>query len=151
MRRIIAEIIAIFIVVLVYACQTNRNCDTKESFVKIGFYNGDEKAVSVEDVSLYGLGREDSLLYENQTISSVLMPLSSAVDSASFIFIFGSFTDTITVSYQTNMRFESNQCGFMADYSIDTVYHTKNAIDSMAQVNRIITNENEEHYKIFFN
>jgi len=151
MKKAILYISAIFTIVFTHACQVSRGCDATESLVKMGFYTDEpETAVSVENVSVYGVGREDSLLYELQTIGTVLLPLSPAEESSAFVFEYGNLKDTITFFYQTNTRFESQDCGFMADYRIDNFDYTKNAIDSIAQVTNEITNENEEHYKIFF-
>lgn len=151
------KLFALFLI-LTYSlnsCQADNECETSAiSHAKLDFYiieDDKEKAVGVEGISIYGLGREDSLIYEIDTISYALLQLSPAADTVGFVFDYGSFSDTISFLYKTNKHFESIECGFIANFDIDTVKYSENAIDSVALIDNTITSEDEqEHVKIFF-
>lgn len=156
MKKIVSEFFLIIIIAftLFSSCQIKNDCDSTESLVKIGFYvkeDESETSVTKDSVSVFGVGREDSLLYELESLNVVLIPLSPMSESSAFVFEIGSFIDTITFFYQTKTRFESVECGFIVDFSIDNVYYTENAIDTVMRINKEIKNENDENYRIFFN
>ena len=144
----------LFPIVLIISCQTNNQCDTAtESLVKVNFYVVDsvELAVTVSNISVYGLGNSDSLLYENDTTrSSVLLPLSPNSETTEFVFEFENITENIKFTYTTSTYLESMDCGFITNYEIESVGYSKNIIDTIIIINGSVTTDNEEHIKLFF-
>ena len=144
----------LFLIVLINSCQTNNQCDTTtESLVKLNFYIKTESldsAVIVKPVSVYGLGISDSLLYTNDSLSSVLLPLSPNIESLVYVFEFGTNTENIEFTYKTSTYFESMDCGFIANYEIESLSYNKNIIDTIIIANGNVTVDNEEHIKLFF-
>lgn len=144
----------LFLIILLSSCQTNKECDTStESLVKINFYimnDGNEQAVIVQNISVYGLGREDSLLYDHVDTSYVLLPLSSVSDTSGFVLAIDAYKDTISFTYETKTYLESIECGFISNFDIDTVKYTPNIIDTLVLIENKVTIENENHVKIYF-
>jgi len=147
-------IVFLLIMVMVSSCQTNSQCENStESLVKINFYVMEddlESAVFVEPISVYGLGHKDSLLYENDSISYVLLPLMPNGETSEFVFEIGSYTENILFTYKTSTYFESKDCGFIANYEIESVSYSSNIIDTVIIINNEITVEDEDHVKLFF-
>ncbi len=145
--------IILFATAMVSSCQTNNQCDTAtESLVKINFYTIDsiEQAVFVSPISVYGVGRSDSLLYENDSISSVSIPLSPNAETIGFVFDIGTYSDEILFEYKTSTYLESMDCGFIANYEINSVTYSTNIIDTIIILNNMVTIDNEEHIKLYF-
>ena len=121
--------------------------------MKINFYIMDgeeEQAVFVDPISVYGLGREDSLLYENDSISSVFLPLSPASETSEFVFAIAAYKDTISFTYETKTYLESIECGFISNFSINSLKYSQNIIDTIVLIKNEVTIEDEDHVKIFF-
>ncbi|MEN8120998.1 MAG: DUF6452 family protein [Bacteroidota bacterium] len=144
----------LFFVVFLSSCKTEKECDTStESLVKINFYVMTESldsAVIVKPISAYGVGHKDSLLYENDSISFVLLPLSPNGETTEFAFEIGPYTENILFTYKTTTYFESKECGFIANYEIESVSYSTNIIDTLIIINNEVTVENEDHVKLFF-
>jgi len=144
----------LFLPIILSSCQTNKECDiSTESLLKANFYIMDgeeEQAVFVDPISVYGLGREDSLLYENDSISSVFLPLSPVSETLGFVFAIATYKDTISFTYETKTYLESIECGFISNYSIDSIKYTQNVIDTIILIKKGVTIEDEDHVKIFF-
>ena len=144
----------LFLLIILSSCQTNQECDiSTESLVKTNFYIMDadgEQAVMVQNISIYGIGREDSLFYEHDTTSYVLLPLSPVSERLEFVFAIDTYKDTILFEYETKTYLESIACGFISNFSIDSIKYTQNVIDTIVLIKKEVTIEDEDHVKIFF-
>lgn len=58
--------------------------------------------------------------------------------------------DTITVSYSSQPRFVSEECGAMYFYEIKTLQHTCHLIDSVVLVQPEVNNIDRETMRIYF-
>jgi hypothetical protein len=117
-------------------------------------------AAFTDTVTVYGLldeaSRYDSVLYNNQRLKSASLPLRLDKDTTSFVFNFLTTAgvlwtqDTITFVHQNNPHFISEACGFVMYFTLDTVIHTTNRIDSISVNNNKITNDPSENIRMFF-
>jgi len=156
MRRFIfyLSIFYLFLIAFLSSCQKDEECNkSTESLMKIDFFiidEGTEQGVNVNDISVYGIGHEDSLLYEHDTISSVLLPLSPASETLGYVLTIGTFKDTVSFAYSINTYLESIECGFISNYEISSIQNSQNTIDTIKIINNIVTTKDEDHIKIFF-
>jgi hypothetical protein len=150
---------------LAYACNTDKICnENRSTYLKIGIYGiqkVDNKVnVGLLDsikVTIFGIGRPDSLIYNEATTSEIILPLSQLKDTSVFdIKIIHERTkedyklDNYTLIYKRSKVFINYDCGFRTDFVIDTIIPALNAFDSLYFNTRVVTDANEEHIKIFY-
>ncbi len=137
-------------------CQNDEVCEeTTANKLRLGFYtpvitSGSPTPYTIDSLSVYGVGRPDSLIYNNRkTVRSIELPLNPTANRTGFVLIFPeNITDTLWVDYQTELNFISAECGFTMFFDIEQVSHTNNRI-SFFQINQnLVTNSLEEHIKI---
>ncbi len=138
------------------SCQDDELCEeSTASRLRMGFYlpvvtSGNPTPYTVDSLTVYGVGRPDSLIYDNRkNVRSIEVPLNPTANRTGFVFFFPeNITDTLWVDYQTELNFISAECGFAMFFDIEQVGHTNNRI-SFFQINQnLVTNSLEEHIKI---
>jgi hypothetical protein len=160
MKRSLTHSIVLFFFSLLMlglaSCQNNEVCeDAAANPLRIGFYlpiitNGNPTAYTVDSLTVYGVGRPDSLIYDNRkSVRSIEVPLNPTTDRTGFVFIFPeNITDTLWVEYEPELNFISAECGFAMFFDIEQVSHTTKRISTF-QINQyLVTNSLEEHIKI---
>lgn len=138
------------------ACQGDEICEEATSNpLRLSFYlptvtNGGPTAYTVDSLSVYGVGRPDSLIYNNtKSVRSIEVPLNPLSAATGFVFIFPeNITDTLWVEYSNSLNFVSAECGFTMYYEILEVSHTNYRISTVQQSQNLINNSLEEHIKI---
>jgi len=135
------------------SCNFNRPCDEQVRFpVNTGFYYiSDEelKDTILEDITVFGIGREDSLLYDQDTINAISFRLSPYVDTTEIVIVFGPLYDTLTFYYSRELRMVSPECGFAFLFDIKELSNTKNFIDSISLIDPKLEEIETEHLQIF--
>lgn len=153
----------------VQSCTTSMCTDNRNSIPEAGFYNVDTgEAVNVVGVSIGGIGApNDSLLYDNQTVQLVYLPLRPDAEVTSFRFHFSSddatdpdtgevtpdhtHDDIVTFYYSSTPYFDGEECGAILHYFIDRVDFTPNGhIADIQLVDPNVTNEHKEYLRIYF-
>jgi hypothetical protein len=172
----------IFIIVIAttFSCKEDTCTKTYVSNVNIKFYDSTFKAYSFYSISIYGMGRNDSLLYSKAVnMDSILVPLDQNSDESKFILdcalqdsvylrdtiilkpaphtvqlykkLLKTFIDTLTIQYKRKIILISPQCGFVTIFELNKLGTSHNLIDSsLVSVPLIKLNSNEENIKIFF-
>lgn len=134
------------------ACSGDGCIDNRSSLPLAAFYKGGT-AVSVENLSVRGIGAPgDSVYVDKQTVSEVYLPLRPTVDECQFELdynIAGTPSDTITVHYSSQPVFASVDCGAMLNFQISDYSHTCHAIDSVALVRPVVTNNNAVTFRVY--
>ncbi len=146
-----------YLIVLILAavsCSDSDVCDQKiRVTLKVQFLaadEGNEKDTLLQYVTVYGIAREDSLLYDTAVnIQSIELPLDPASANLRFVIKIGSVSDTLNLNYGSSMQFVSYACGFSPVYHLNTIVFTYHNFDSIHIVNRTVDTENEENLKIF--
>lgn len=136
-----------------FSCNINRPCDEQVRFpVNTGFYNiydEEMKDTILENITVYGIGREDSLLYDQDTTRLISFRLSPYVDTTEIVIAFGLLYDTLTFYYSRELRMISPECGFAFLFDIRELNKTSNFIDSVSLIDPKLEDIEAEHLQIF--
>lgn len=132
------------------ACNINRPCDEPTQFpILSGFYDSIGADTTLAGLTIFGIGREDSLLADMDTLHSVSLPLNPFTDTSRFVMTFGPVADTLSFMYQRNLRMVNPECGFAMYFQIETINHTHNFIDSLILLDQYLDANAQEHLQIF--
>lgn len=125
--------------------------DETEAFVKAGFYSYSTKSAAIPDsITLYGLNK-DSIIYKKVKLTPpALIPLKDSASVSFFVIKINGVNDTLEFQYWSYPHLISKECGYSMFHTVDTIFHTKHAIDSISRVNENITTENVENIRIFY-
>ncbi len=146
---------SILISVLYISCNNASTCDNEiESVVNTAYYIQSEneyKNVAIKGMSIWGHGVNDSLLQEeSDSVPTIALPLRVDADNSVFLLKKEEKMDTIMMFYSTSEIFESPQCGFNYRFTLDSILHTENVIDSISIINNDIYNEYKQNIEIYF-
>ena len=135
------------------SCDINRPCDEQVLFpANTGFYyitDVEVKDTILEDITVFGIGREDSLLYEQDTTNAINFRLSPFVDTTGIVIVYGPLYDTLTFYYSRELRMVSPECGFAILFDIEKLSNTSNFIDSVSLIDPKLEGIETEHLQIF--
>ena len=139
---------------LLFSCESNESCEQSTvSLLNAGFYtivDSIPESTKVNDFTVYGIGRADSLIYDqSNSIGSFVLPLSPSCDTTGFVFNLGAETDTIIFLYSRELHLLSMECGFATYYYIERIDNTSNTIDSVIVVNEKVTTGDDENIQIY--
>jgi len=139
---------------LFFSCESEKICEQSTvSTLNAGFYSVKDsipEAVSVDDFTVYGIGRADSLIYEQaNSVGSFDLPFSHSVDTTGFVLTLGTETDTLTFLYSRELHLLSMECGITTYYYIESIDNTSNVIDSVIIVNEKVTTGDDENIQIY--
>jgi len=154
MRRTL-QVFAIIIIsgfsLLLSSCLEVSCIDETEAFVKAGFYSYSSKTSAVPDsVTLYGLNMAERIYNKAKITPPALIPLDDSASVSLFVIKINGINDTIEFQYWSFPHLISKECGYSIFHNVDTIFHTKHAIDSISRVNKNITTENVENIRIFY-
>lgn len=140
-----------------FSCENYKDCNSPvQTSLGIGFYqmvNGTQQDSILPALTMYGIGRADSLLSDSVSSSSIYVPLNQNVDTSAFFLQPDSTAatgDTVTVKYKRSLQFVSSGCGFTTFYTIDTAYSTYHFIDSIALTTKSIVTTNAINIQIYY-
>lgn len=160
-RRLTLQLAPLLLTALSICIQTG--CTTDECFGNrtstplAGFYSSyfPEQPLTLDSVTLYGIGAKDSLLINNNNVSQTYFPLRIDSDSTSFVIRFQTssnpnfLTDTITLVYDREPYFVSPACGAMYNYRITSFKTSASLVDSVSFPTGIINNQDIENMHIY--
>ena len=145
---------------IVLMCLFLASCDQEEvctegvnTMLVTNFYqikNGSLEDTIVKGLTVFGLGIQDSLLYDSTDVSQIMIPLDPEQNTCSFILQTHNHTDTLTLEYTSEVIFVSYACGFAPGYDITNIVSTYQAYDSLHIVKSKLTPDNEENIEIYF-
>ena len=157
LRIYVIAAISAFIVV---ACSSSGCLDNGSSIPLAGFYSSTSGSqISLNNLEIKGVDapNDSTLLISGTEATEVYLPMRSDRSSTKWALIYHDeaisqyeITDTISFNYESIPYFASEECGAMYSYSIDRLEYTTNIIDSVALINRLITNADIESIKIYF-
>ncbi len=107
----------------------------------------------IDNLSLYSPEWNDSIHYSEEGADNIIgFILSPNSDTTEIVYTstVNTLNDTLFFYYQREIIFLSPECGFITDYTIDTVIHTYHIIDSIEIVTNEITTEKDGSIKIYF-
>jgi hypothetical protein len=139
-------------ILLALSCTPVPCYDETEAFMKASFYSNEtKKAQPPDSLTLYGIGKDSSLLYDKKyKVEPALFPLNSSADRCSFVIKINGITDTLELRYTSFPHLISKECGYSFYHNLDTITHTKHTIDYIYIAKSKITTVNEENIRIFY-
>lgn len=151
-NRIIIFFLALLYGGFLHSCK--EECTHKPgSLAGVSFHSvvdGTEQQLPVDSLTIMGLGREDSLLYdEMNNAGSVTLPMNGSDIETAFIFKFDRGTDTLWFDYEVIPVFLSPECGFILNFELLGTNHTENVIDSVVIVTSEITSFDDTNIRIY--
>ncbi|HEY9560227.1 MAG TPA: DUF6452 family protein, partial [Anseongella sp.] len=136
---------------LLGACDESA-CDTStRTAIQLKFYSRTTDSIPRDTVverdleGIYGIGREDSVLYEGALLSVVTLPLPLEGDSCRFVLEFPTTSDTLSLTFDRQLRYISKGCGFVTWFTITDAEITGNAVRNITIVESSVTTSNEEN------
>jgi hypothetical protein len=155
MRLTIPGFTAIFIsgvCLILNSCLEVACVDETEAYVKADFYSYKTlKAAIPDSITLYGMGKDTNKIYNKVKITPpALLPLNDSTDYSLFVIRINGVTDTLEFRYWSYPHLVTKECGYTFYHTIDTIYHTKHAIDSVSKFNENITTVNGENIRIYY-
>lgn len=156
-RKILLYIFCFLITCSLFSCENYKDCNSPvQTSLGIGFFqmvNGTSQDSTLPALTMYGIGRADSLLADSASYSSIYLPLNQNVDTTAFFIQPNSpsaIGDTITIKYKRSLQFVSSGCGFTTFFNIDTVYSTYHFIDSLSLTTKNIVTSNAINIQIYY-
>lgn len=108
------------------------------------------KDTVLTNVKIYGVGREDSLLYDVDKIGALFLNLNLKQNTTQFVFKTQTLQDELFFSYKQRLEPISGSAGIGVQLHIDSVGHTSVFIDSVSVVYPDIKyNESLENVQVF--
>lgn len=98
-------------------------------------------------ISVYGVDQDSIWIYQEQT-RQIWLPLSKT-GSSSFVMLFDSIPDTLTVIHDTELKYGSMVTGFYYEYWIREIEHSWNRIDSVILKDSAVNNFWHENIRLY--
>lgn len=132
----------ILLILVLAACEETFDTPPRSELVaQIKFSSGTQQDNPV--ISAYGI-EQDSIWISQVQTDEFNLPLST-LESSSFAIIFDEIADTLVISHENTINYESIESGFFYEYRIKDISHTFNRIDSIVVLDSAVTqtwNEN---------
>jgi hypothetical protein len=131
-----------------------------ERTLNIGFYTAHHSKSSIveadttlDSVYVFAIGHEDSVFYQNSSLTGISLPLSQFSDSGVYILKHKNtnnelVTDTIKTIYQRIRIFASYKCGYYTNFAIDS-FSISLKYDSLIISQSNVTYEGKTNFKIY--
>ncbi len=161
MKSLLYILLSIVAAFAIAACSTDECLQNNNALPLAGFYSSAEtpQQISIDSLEVYGIGAPgDSILSKGTTaISQLYMPFRLNSDTTRYVFRYlqnaiaaYDITDTIIFIYTREPRFVSSACGVSYVFAMDSIYSSKNLIDSVTCPSGEITNMAIENINIYF-
>ena len=159
LRNILATF-AVLLLLLLTACDVgcyeNRSSVPRASLYA---YNMPDKTISVDSLSIYGVGQKSGAMIVNcgRRVSSFTLPFRNDSDTTQFVIRYDvkalaqyDVTDTLTFVYVRYPHFISADCGVTFNYQIEQFDYTTHMLDSAALMVDVVTNIDEETLRLYY-
>jgi len=155
MRKLYHEILLLLLAfpgLYLSSCTAGSCFDETESRVKGTFYSMETgKTLAPDSVTLYGVNMDTLEIYDKlPNLKSVEFPLYAAEQERKLVIRVNGINDTVDFSYSSYPHLLSKECGYTFFFTLDTVIHSMNIIDSISIEKETITTFNEENLRIFY-
>jgi hypothetical protein len=141
------------LMVLHFSCTPESCMEETQAYVKLTFReDGTGILKPPEILTVYGIGKEDKLIYDKAVrASSVMLPLDPNTESCGFVFIMDNVKDTVFLNYSSFPHFINKECGYTYFHNLNNQpQFTQNIIKDLSILNRSVLIPNEENIKIFY-
>ena len=147
-KKLTYPLLLLILTGLLYSgCVKNETCLPASNLLLIDFYTQENDStkieLSVDSISMFIIGREDSVLYDNaKGVKSISIPLSDSLNFMTVVIKINDAIDTIYLGYRPYSVFRSTECGVINRYETWLPEFTKNRIEKIELKNKDI-DENE--------
>jgi hypothetical protein len=157
MRRIKPFAIAGTILgLLTTSCSNQELCLSNQNSVQVGLYSAyspsKDKDTTLKNVTIYGLGRTDTL-YNDATLTEAFLPLSYSdkePDTTSFVLSINNVLDTLQFIHTKQLDFVSGECGYVFEFGLNKVGYSNFNIDTIKTSNPVIKySKDAENIKVY--
>ena len=159
MKHKLTYTLVLCLLVLVGCTASDGEC-RKEKVVVMGVslyetvFNTEKEAFvsspTKEKMTIKGLNN-DSILYQEQSLSSFNLPLHALQSTSAFVLQRGVLEpDTIVISHENVNQFISLECGCFVYHTIKSTATTTHQIDSLVIENTYVQNVSENHLRIYY-
>jgi hypothetical protein len=156
MKSINYIILIILITVSVYSCSDDQcNADT-DALLKTELLVLDTNLTAIKylaNLSVYSPEWTDSIHFSEEGSKNILnFTLSPISDTTEIIItsLNAALNDTLFIYSQRELLFLSPECGFVTNFTIDTILNSTNYIDSLKIITKNISTEKDGSIKIYF-
>lgn len=134
------------------SCSAGSCFDQTEARVKGTFYSTETGLTLAPDsVSLYGVNMDTVTFYDKSIkLKTAEFPLYAAEQDKKMVIRINGINDTMDFRYSSYPHLLSKECGYTFFFTLDTVIHSTNIIDSISIKKNTITTFNEENMRIFY-
>ncbi len=134
------------------SCSPGSCFEETNAYVKASFYlSSTSKAATPDSVTLYGAGKDTSLIYNKKTgLSQAFIPLDASAGGCSLVIRINGVNDTISFVYSTSSHLISKECGYTFYHNIEAPEFTMHIIDTVTVVKNTITTLSEENIRIYY-
>jgi hypothetical protein len=152
--RLLSPLVAVVVLcMLTTGCSVDDACLSYQHNVQTGFYSAKSAKhvdTTLTDVVIYGLGREDSLLYDVASAGKLFLNLNLNQNETGYVIQTKTLKDTVLFWYTKELSTISGNCGITFDIRIDSMAFTNTFIDSVSIIYPYLRyKENSENVKIF--
>ena len=149
-----------FVAILAVGC--SEGCfENRTSIPKAVFYayNMPDRTISVDSISVYGVGQKSGAMIVNcgSRVTLLSLPFRNDADTTQYVLRYDMKTlaqynicDTLTFVYTRYPHFISADCGVTFNYSIDHFQYTTHMLDSAALMLDEVTNIDEETLRLYY-
>jgi hypothetical protein len=140
------------IILLQVSC-TQESCyeETVPLMVATFYRTGSDEIRTADSVTVYGIGMENSRLYNNtKNVTYLELPLNASTDGCGFVMKINGITDTVRFIYKNYAHLISEECGITFFHTLESYEVTGNRVDTIIFRNSNITTTYEENIRIFY-
>lgn len=138
----------ILIILAIAGCKETFDTPPMPVLVALVEYSSGAKSANPV-ISAYGVGQDSIWIYQKQT-NEFNLPLSIK-ESSSFVVLFDSIPDTLTIFHENTINYESVESGFYYEYKIKNISHTYNRIVSIVVLDSAVTQLYNENITLYIN
>ncbi len=146
-RRLALLILSSFVI---YNCSDNKCNQSVDVNLKAEVIIKDTVLINSEFIKSLSIFSPDWLDSVHYNSSGYLLELSPFSDTTTFIFTSQGYLDTLWVLSDRQLVLLSQECGFVNNFVIDSVWYSTNNIDSLELINKNLTAQSDGHFKIYF-
>jgi predicted nucleic-acid-binding Zn-ribbon protein len=154
MRSFIINILsagATFILLVLVSCTPQMCFEETNAYLKASFYlETTGKLQAPDSLTLIGAGMDTARYKKAARVQPALIPLNASAGDCVFLMKINGITDTISFQYTSYPHPISKECGYTFYHSLDSVFSTKNIIDTILIKQRTITTLNEQNILIYY-
>lgn len=146
-------LVGFLLAVVMSSCGAEDICLSYQHNVQVGLYSSRsvaDKDTLLTEVSVWGVGKSDTLLYRNQSVSGLFLNLNLNDSVTAYVIQTRTLKDTLEFTYRKQLEAVSGSCGPAFHITLEAVRHSNLFIDSVSLAHPSIRyNENLENVKIY--